>query len=149
MYQLPKKTVLSGICIVLIFGAIFTFSILAACPVKQENCPNQRPPVAFPHDMHMSSFDCLDCHHVYDKAHNNILDPMELYAGNPHAKCASCHDSNHRINRQEAFHQQCIRCHLDFGRTGDAAGGPSLCGECHQTAGQTSDFVMILGEPHD
>lgn len=149
MHQIPKKTILSGILIVLILGGIFTLSILNACPVEQKNCPTHRNPVSFPHDMHMTEFGCLDCHHIYDKDQNNILDPMELYAGNPHVKCASCHDDGHRLNRQEAFHQQCIRCHLDFGGLGAAASGPSLCGECHKPAEKTPDVGMILGEPHD
>ena len=149
MNQIPTKTVFSGIFIVLIFGGIFTLSMLNACPVERENCPNHRKPVAFPHDMHMTEFDCLDCHHLYDKHHNNILNPMELYAGNPHVKCASCHGPGHKLNRQEAFHQQCIRCHLDFGRLGAANGGPSLCGDCHKPTKKASDVVMILGEAHD
>lgn len=148
MGPLPKKTVLSGIVILLIFGGIFTFSMLGACPVERENCRDQRDPVAFPHDMHMSQYDCLDCHHVYDKAHNNILDPAELYAGNPHVKCASCHDDRSKINLQEAFHLQCIGCHFNTGRI-NAPGGPNLCGQCHKANKGSPDIVMILGEQHD
>jgi len=149
VHQIPTKTILSGTFILLIFVGIFTFSMPDACPVKSKSCGDQRNPVAFPHDMHMTEFDCLDCHHIYDKQHNNILDPMELYAGNPHVKCASCHNAKHRLNQRDAFHQQCIRCHLDFGRVGAATGGPRLCGDCHQRAQETSDVGMILGEPHD
>lgn len=146
--HLPKKTIMSGIFILLIFCGIFTFSILGACPVERENCQDFRPPVAFPHDMHMSQYDCLDCHHVYDKAHNNILDPMELYAGNSYVKCASCHNSQNKLELQEAFHQQCIGCHYKTDRIGSPS-GPNLCGECHKKREGSSDVVMILGEQHD
>lgn len=148
MSLLPRKTLLCGIFILLVFGGIFTISMLAACPVQKPACPDQRDPVAFPHDLHMGQYDCLACHHVYDRQHNNILDPSELYAGNPHVQCASCHDAQSRITRQEAFHQQCIGCHA---QTGGIArpGGPSLCGQCHKDQSDAPEFVMILGEPHD
>lgn len=146
--HLPKTIILCGLFILLIFGTIFTLSILTACPVDREECNNQRKPVAFPHDMHMGWYDCLDCHHIYDKEHNNILDPMDLYANNPHVKCASCHDSESKIKLQEAFHLQCIGCHFNTGRI-DRPGGPNLCGQCHKNNKGSSDLVMILGESHD
>ncbi len=147
-HHFPKITLSYGIFILLILGTIFTFSILVACPVSREDCNDQREPVVFPHDMHMGHNDCLDCHHIYDKEHNNILNPMELYAGNPHVKCASCHSAESKIKLQEAFHLQCIGCHFNTGRI-DRPGGPNLCGECHKNNKGSSDFDMILGESND
>jgi len=98
--------------------------------------------------MHMGQYDCLDCHHIYDKEHNNILNPMDLYAGNSHAECAACHNTESRIKLQEAFHMQCIGCHFNTGQI-DRPGGPNLCGECHKHNKGSSDFVMILGESDD
>lgn len=148
MSYLPKKTMLGIILVLFVFGGIFTFSMLDACPVDRQTCPDQRDPVAFPHDMHMGQNDCLDCHHVFDEQNNNILDPGELYPGNPHVKCGSCHGPDSRLNHREAFHMQCIGCH--FKNSGmDRAGGPALCGECHKDNSDAPDFVMILGEQHD
>jgi len=145
---LPKKAIFCAILILLVFGGVFTFSMLDACPVEKKTCTDQRLPVAFPHDMHMGQYDCLDCHHVFDQQHNNILDPGELYAGNPLIKCESCHGAESQLNREEAFHGQCIGCHFKSGGI-DQAGGPNLCGECHKDNKGAGDFVMILGETHD
>ncbi len=148
MNHLPKKTVLCGIFVILVFGGVFTFSIIAACPVDSKNCINGRDPVPFPHEMHMGRYDCLKCHHLYDSEHNNILNPMELYEGNPHIKCASCHSSESSTELTEAYHNQCIGCHYRSSGIRHA-GGPNLCGECHRSGKQDAEPVMILGDQHD
>ena len=62
---------------VLIFaGGMVSFSFIHTCPENSAACParhKQRLPVAFPHDMHMESFDCETCHHDYDDKKNNVL----------------------------------------------------------------------------
>ena len=90
----------------------------------------QRPAVNFPHEIHMGEFDCLDCHHDYNEAGENILDAGVLEEGNEEILCSSCHDATTVVDIQSAFHQQCMGCHRGF-RTAGEATGPELCGECH------------------
>lgn len=88
-----------------------------------------RGSVAFPHELHMGSFDCLDCHHDM-KDGENVLDEADLEEDNPDIMCASCHNADSKIERREAFHYQCMGCHNKFRLTQEAT-GPTLCGECH------------------
>lgn len=142
MLHLPRQTVFAAVLVLLAAGGVFTFSVLTICTAEEVGCKGSRGPVAFDHDFHMAGYDCLACHHVYDREHNNILDPAELYAGNPVIRCAACHDRNADIDRQEAFHEQCIGCHYEDG-------GPKLCGECHIHEAPSTEFVIILGEHDD
>lgn len=89
-----------------------------------------RPPVIFPHDLHMSGFDCFDCHHDYDEDGNNILDDYALEEGNPDILCGACHTGKTTIEPREAFHLQCMGCHEQF-TFNKRPTGPVLCGECH------------------
>lgn len=88
-----------------------------------------RGPVAFPHELHMETFECLDCHHVMENG-ENILDESDLEEGEPDILCASCHTSQSKIKTKEAFHYQCIKCHDKYRLTQEDT-GPTLCGECH------------------
>lgn len=148
MTHIPKKTIFCGLFVLVAFAGVFSFSILAACPVEKTPCRDLRDPVLFPHEMHMGLYDCLECHHVYDEAGTNILDPMELYPGSPQAECTSCHVGSSRLNRRDAYHSQCIGCHSATTRI-RSPGGPYLCGECHRKQDRRADAGMILGEPHD
>ena len=89
----------------------------------------QRTIVAFPHDLHMDAFECLDCHHEYIDG-ENVLDEDELEADNPAIRCVACHDSTAHIDLKKALHRQCVGCHREM-RKEKMAIGPELCGECH------------------
>lgn len=88
-----------------------------------------RGPVAFPHELHMDSFECLDCHHDM-KDGENVLDEADLEEDNQDIYCGSCHNADSKIERREAFHYQCMGCHDKFRMTQEPT-GPTLCGECH------------------
>lgn len=88
-----------------------------------------RGSVAFAHELHMDSFECLDCHHDI-KDGENVLDEADLEEDNPDILCASCHKANSKIEKREAFHYQCMGCHNKFRLTKEPT-GPTLCGECH------------------
>ena len=89
----------------------------------------QRSAVTFPHELHMDTFDCLECHHDYVKG-ENVLDEGELEEGNPVIRCTSCHHSASRPDLRHAYHFQCMGCHRRMRIEGQAT-GPELCGECH------------------
>jgi c(7)-type cytochrome triheme protein len=89
----------------------------------------QRPEVWFPHETHMESFECLDCHHRYEDS-ENVLEEDELEEGEEAATCTACHDSKTKINLMQAFHRQCIDCH-NQSLADEAISGPRRCGECH------------------
>jgi DNA-directed RNA polymerase subunit RPC12/RpoP len=88
-----------------------------------------RPPVAFPHDLHMGLYDCLTCHHDFD-GETNVLDEDELYEGNENISCAACHGPGDQPDLQKAFHYQCMGCHIEVRKSGKGS-GPELCGACH------------------
>lgn len=84
-----------------------------------------RPPVRFPHESHLKTYDCFDCHHDYDSQGNNVLEEV-----NPDIMCGACHNSNSPIKPREAFHRQCLGCHEQY-IFNKRPTGPVLCGECH------------------
>lgn len=88
-----------------------------------------RGPVAFQHELHMNSLECLDCHHDM-KDGENVLDEAALEEDNPDILCASCHNADSKIDKREAFHKMCMGCHNKVRLTKEAT-GPTLCGECH------------------
>lgn len=103
--------------------------------------PKQRPPVVFPHDLHMGRFDCLQCHHRME-AGQNVLAEDELVEGNERILCVSCHNDKSDTGLMDAFHRQCIQCHTQREQEGEPS-GPRLCGECHRrTAGGKSASAM-------
>lgn len=89
----------------------------------------QRPPVAFPHELHMGLYECLDCHHNFEGG-ENILDEDELYEGNEEIACSACHGPGDNPDLQQSFHYQCMGCHIQVRKSGQAS-GPELCGACH------------------
>ena len=125
---------MKGKCITVVLGGVIAammISILSAQPEKitLENVEaykkKRRPPVHFPHEVHMAGdLACTDCHHRYENG-KNILDESELEEGTPNIQCRACHTTQSRVNLRRAFHRQCIGCHRREKR------GPRLCGECH------------------
>lgn len=119
------------------------------CYTLDQKGAKQRPPVRFPHEDHMMTADCLDCHHDYEDG-ENVLDPFDLEDGNTDPSCCGCHHPGAQLTLEDAFHKQCISCHLDnrhkfwIPRKGiqwkaltreGAPAGPVLCGECHENTG--------------
>ena len=90
----------------------------------------QRPEVLFPHELHMESFECLDCHHDY-KGDDNVLDEGELYEDNPDNRCNACHNQNASMDATEAFHHQCLGCHIKAIKEKAKTRGHEMCGSCH------------------
>jgi c(7)-type cytochrome triheme protein len=88
-----------------------------------------RGPVSFPHEVHMESYECLDCHHDMEDG-ENILDEGDLEEDNPDILCSACHNAEAKIKTQEAFHRQCMDCH-NAGSMAAEPTGPTLCGGCH------------------
>lgn len=88
-----------------------------------------RGAVAFPHELHMEGFDCLDCHHKMENG-ENVLDESDLDEDNPETYCGACHNDQSKLKRKEAFHYQCMGCHNEYKMTQEVT-GPLLCGECH------------------
>jgi c(7)-type cytochrome triheme protein len=125
MKVIRRTSLITGLMLFLILP-IYLTSPLSAMTLSGEKT---RGPVEFTHDDHMSSFDCLDCHHVM-KNGKNVLDESVLEEGNPDILCGSCHTDETKISKREAFHYQCIRCH-DSQRFTKEPTGPTLCGECH------------------
>lgn len=115
----------------LIFSCIVLASVLHAFPENIElGGKETRGSVLFPHEFHMSDFQCIDCHHEFDEKGENVLDEFTLQEGNPDILCGKCHNPKEKIERMEAFHYQCIGCHDRFKMTNTVT-GPTMCGECH------------------
>jgi hypothetical protein len=131
-------------------GGMATFYFMHTCPLNSAACikqsHKQRFPVAFPHDMHMESYDCEVCHHKYDDEKNNVIDTMELYSGNEDIMCASCHTSETTIDTRLAYHRQCIRCHEKEVMMNQVA-APTMCNECHRPSAltPTEEKIIIRG----
>lgn len=143
MSSKKKTLILSGFFSLFV---LFALSVVSAETDSSEPVIKQRPSVAFTHDDHMGSYECLDCHHRYEDG-ENVLDEDELTDVEPDEiimlnlpqeelsgiKCASCHNKDNKIMKsREAFHRQCIGCHEK------ESVGPVLCGECHLRSNQAS-----------
>ncbi len=120
----------------IIICTLFAITVLIAQPddieLNNEKAFNgkQRPPVSFPHGLHMEGdLECLDCHHKYVNG-ENVLEEDSLEEGEAGIKCAECHTKINKYNLMEAFHQQCMGCHGKLQKKGEKT-GPRLCGECH------------------
>ena len=125
-----KRVGLISLPLILILACVVCVSGLYAYPEDIElGGKETRGPVAFPHELHMDSFECLDCHHVMENG-ENILDESDLEEGDPAVLCGSCHNAESKIDKREAFHYQCMKCH-DRYRFKTENTGPTLCGECH------------------
>lgn len=94
----------------------------------------KKPAVMFPHESHMSEFECLECHHQMRNG-KNVLDPDDLEEDKAGVRCQDCHAGKtpgfssdldpSRRGLMQAYHKQCISCH----RTGN---GPRTCASCHK-----------------
>ena len=94
----------------------------------------KKPAVNFPHGQHMENFDCLECHHLFQKG-ENVLDAGELEEGSPGVRCRDCHGRKNfkfsedqdatRRGLMQAYHKQCISCHR-------SQKGPRNCNQCHK-----------------
>ncbi len=125
-----KKVGLISLPFFLIFACVIYVSGLYAYPEDIDlGGEKTRGPVAFPHELHIEGFECLDCHHDMENG-ENVLDESDLEEGNPDVLCSSCHNADSKIKKREAFHYQCMKCHDNYRMT-DEATGPTLCGECH------------------
>lgn len=125
-----KKPALIALLFFLILAGIICVSGLYAYPENIDfGGEKNRGPVAFPHELHMEGFECLDCHHIMENG-ENVLDESDLEEGNPEVLCSSCHNPQSDIKKKEAFHYQCMGCHDTYRMTPEKT-GPTLCGECH------------------
>jgi hypothetical protein len=89
-----------------------------------------RPPVGFPHSLHMEVVpSCKDCHHVYQRG-KNVLDEGTLEEGNKELRCSSCHGPKSRIDLRDAYHGQCMGCHRKPLKEQKKI-PPRYCGGCH------------------
>ena len=149
MKYFPAKTKICFILAFLFFAGIGILSLMGACPIDKIECSKKREPVGFPHEMHMESYDCEVCHHVYDENKNNVIDTMELYEDNPDIMCSSCHASDNTINTQEAFHRKCLGCHNEEATMGQAA-IPTMCNDCHRPESEfLNEYDMIIRGQND
>ena len=90
----------------------------------------KRPPVNFPHNLHVEKgINCKDCHHLYEKG-ENVLDESKLEEGNKEILCAACHGPKSRLNLERAYHGQCIGCHKKPIKDQKKI-PPRYCGGCH------------------
>lgn len=124
-----------------VFGPALIFGIALACAPHVLSQPEDifiengadglkrsRPGVTFPHELHMDSIDCLDCHHDYQDG-ENLLDDSELEEDGS-AACSACHSKSATIDLKTAYHRQCIKCHRTWNRESDGA-LPITCRDCH------------------
>ena len=89
----------------------------------------KRPPVTFPHDLHMEALECGDCHHEYDDDEGALV-PVD----DPDTGCVECHGAKKEDNKpalREAYHGSCTVCHRATAKKGEDT-GPTTCGECHK-----------------
>jgi hypothetical protein len=91
----------------------------------------QRPPAAFSHDLHMSSFEdqsCGVCHHVLDESSGELV-----YREGEEFACTDCHEkaAKGRVpGLREAYHGSCTACHRSM-LNNFMNSGPTTCGQCH------------------
>lgn len=97
---------------------------------RQGSKGKSRPPVLFPHSLHVEKgIDCKGCHHLYEKG-QNVLDESKLVEGNPEIRCSACHKAGARLDLERAYHQQCIGCHQKPLKEKSKI-PPRYCGGCH------------------
>lgn len=88
----------------------------------------ERPPVAFPHDMHTQVIekmgkDCQACH------------PQEDASGRLSIKYRRLQDADKQFT-MDAYHAGCISCHNERFSAGETS-GPVVCAGCHSKAAKT------------
>jgi hypothetical protein len=95
----------------------------------------RRPPVPFPHDLHMEALEdpgCGACHHSPDPGSGELV-----YIEGEELGCMECHPAEKQDDMpalREAYHGSCNACHRQRIRDGRMPSGPTTCGECHQGA---------------
>jgi hypothetical protein len=96
----------------------------------------KRPPVQFPHDLHMEALEdpgCGACHHAPDPDTGKLV-----YVEGEETGCIECHQAGKQDGTpalREAYHGSCNTCHRQRIRA-RMPSGPTTCGECHQPARQ-------------
>ncbi|MBN2231740.1 MAG: cytochrome c3 family protein [Deltaproteobacteria bacterium] len=133
--MMMKKRYLAG----WLLGAVLVVAVVLPVAAQPESIllnneqyfvKKKRPPVAFPHAVHMDVLACTDCHHRYEKG-ENVLNEDALEEGNPEIRCGNCHNLNNRYGLQQAFHASCTGCHRQMVVDGSKKTGPRTCGGCH------------------
>lgn len=123
---------------VLILTLIAIMALAGLTAYAQENmefiedsgfASTMRPLPAFSHDEHNEKAgieDCIECHHVYDKAGNRLEDESS-----EDQECSECHsgqDDEYPMELVRRFHMNCKGCHQEN------KAGPVTCGTCHVRA---------------
>ncbi len=124
-----------------VFFIALTFILMAGSPLMAQSdmmlldsskgrAWKKRPPVPFPHNLHVEKgWSCKDCHHLYEKG-ENILDESTLEEGNKEIQCSACHGPKSRLHLERAYHGQCLGCHKKPLKDREKA-PPRYCGGCH------------------
>ncbi|MDM8537136.1 cytochrome c3 family protein [Desulfobacterales bacterium HSG17] len=95
--------------------------------------PQTRPPVSFPHHLHVVSLEkqgCGACHHDLDSSTDELV-----YMEGEEQGCTNCHSADEDDDTpalREAFHQSCTSCHRSRIKRREMPSGFTTCGECHQ-----------------
>mgnify|MGYP000361040682 CR=1 FL=1 len=120
---------------------LITFLLIAGPPLGAQSdrmvldaskgrSTKKRPPVDFPHLLHVEKgLSCKDCHHLYEKG-ENVLDESKLVEGNEEIRCSTCHGPTSRLHLEQAYHRQCMGCHRKPLKESKKA-PPRYCGGCH------------------
>lgn len=131
MKRLTSSVFLIAMAFILITGAsLMAQSDKMTLDSSKGLSGKKRPPVTFPHNLHVDKgLSCKDCHHLYEKG-KNVLDESKLEEGNKEIQCSACHVPKSRLNLEQAYHGQCVGCHKkpvkDQKKT-----PPRYCGGCH------------------
>ncbi|MBW2569327.1 MAG: cytochrome c3 family protein [Deltaproteobacteria bacterium] len=113
----------TGLAFLFIFGVAYAQDDITS--LKHDAfIERNRPAAVFPHSLHAdeAGIDCLECHHIYDEAGENIWDDSS------ESECAECHKveaEGKTMSLMKAFHVNCKGCHEKENK------GPLTCGECH------------------
>ena len=89
----------------------------------------RRPPVDFPHDLHMDVLECGACHHSWDKTAGKLV-----YIEGEEQNCYECHQAEKSDGMpalRQAYHGSCTACHRKMIKSKQLPTGPTTCGECH------------------
>lgn len=115
---------------VLLAGFLMAQSDMMILDSSRGQPGKKRPPVPFPHNLHVEKgISCTDCHHLYENG-KNVLDESTLIEGNKEILCSFCHGSASRLNLEQAYHGQCIGCHRKPLKEQKKV-PPRYCGGCH------------------
>lgn len=114
-----KAVFVLALAFVFAFSVTITIAAKAPTQVVIDKVAKKKPGVAFDHEKHSKSTDCLKCHH---KA-----------ASKDEVKgCFGCHGKDAAANdpasgkKDNPFHIVCKGCHKEKDE------GPTKCGDCHK-----------------